>query len=178
MGRSRYKILDEGYPYFITSSIVGKLPLFADQKITSIIKDGLAFLIKERGVKIYAYVIMPDHIHLIAEGKELAKHVSSFKSYAARKIVDFLKQDERIIELDILRNEKLVHKTDREYQVWHEGFHPKQINSDEMMEQKINYIHYNPVKAGLVGLELNWKNSSAKFYSNGLSDLALTFFGD
>ncbi len=178
MGRSRYKILDENYPYFITSSIVGKLPLFLNPEISSIITDGLQFLIKERNIKVYACVIMPDHIHFISEGTDLAKHISSFKSFTARSIVDYLTRENRSKELIVLRNQKLAHKTDREYQIWTEGFHPKQISSDQIMEQKVNYIHYNPVKAGLVANQLDWEYSSAEFYSGGLSNLNLTLVGD
>ena len=177
MGRSRYKILDENYPYFMTSSIVGKLPLFLDPKISSLITDGLHFLTKERNIKLYAYVIMPDHIHFIAEGINLAKHISSFKSFTARSIVDYLTRENRLKELIVLRNQKLAHKTDRKYQVWTEGFHPKQISSDQMMERKISYIHYSPVKAGLIANELQWQHSSAGFYSGEPSGLSLTLFG-
>ncbi len=178
MGRSRYKILNENYPYFITSCVVGKLPLLLNPKINSIIIDGLRFLIKERSIRLYAYVIMPDHIHFIAEGKDLAKHVSSFKSFTARRIIDHLEEENFEDTLASLRNNKLKHKIDREYQLWSEGFHPKQISSDLIMEQKINYIHHNPVKAGLVATELDWEYSSARFYIDGSSNLPLTLFGD
>ncbi|GAB5410068.1 MAG: hypothetical protein BalsKO_24330 [Balneolaceae bacterium] len=178
MGRSRYKVLDELYPYFITSSIVGKLPLLLDAELRSIIIEGFRFLIEKRNLKMYAYVIMPDHIHCLMEGKDLAKHISSFKSFTARRIIDYLKNQKSNTELLALRNAKLAHKKDREYQVWTEGFHPKQIISDKMMEQKISYIHYNPVRAGLATKELDWENSSAGFYSGKSSKLSLTLFGD
>ncbi len=177
MGRSRYKILDEDYPYFITSSVAGKLPLFTDQNMATIIVDGFKFLIQKRNIQIYAYVIMPNHIHLIAEGKHVAKHISSFKSFTARMIIDFLVNKRRAHELNILRSAKPIHKRDREYQVWSEGFHPKEISSDKMMEQKIAYIHYNPVKAGLVFDEPDWQYSSARCYAGKPTDLPLTFFG-
>lgn len=178
MGRSRYKILDEDHPYFITSSIVGKLPLLVDPQLRVIIEEGFRFMIKKRSIRMYAYVIMPDHIHCIVEGKDLAKHISNFKSFSARQIIDTLEQQNRIPELTSLRDSKLAHKVDREYQVWTEGFHPKQITSDFIMEQKIAYIHYNPVKAELVSSELDWEHSSARFYSNGDYELPLRLFGD
>lgn len=174
MGRSRYKILDKHYPYFITSSLVTRIPLF--NSYGSLVFQGLDFLVKERQIKIYAYVIMPDHIHIIAKGKDLAKHISSFKSYTARQIINELKKEKHEYLLIIFRQAKLKHKTDREHQVWSEGFHPKQISSDSVMRQKISYIHYNPVKAGLVLNELDWKYSSAGFYNDDSCDLALSSF--
>ncbi|MEQ8579225.1 MAG: transposase [Balneola sp.] len=176
MGRSRYKILDENYPYFITSSLVTKLPMLLDH--STIILGGLEFLIKKRLVKIYAFVIMLDHIHFIAQGNNLAKHISSFKLFTARQIINSLKNTGKANQLSVLRNSKLTHKTDREYQVWSEGFHPKQVFSDEIMEQKIKYIHYNPVKAQLVANKFDWSLSSARFYNGNDCELPLTLFGD
>lgn len=176
MGRSRYKILDENYPYFITSSIVTKVPLLIEY--SSIVMQGLQFLIQERNITIYSFVIMPDHIHFIAEGKDLGKHISSFKSFTARQIINTLEAENKIYELGVLEKAKLVHKIDRKYQVWTEGFHPKQIDTDQMMIQKIEYIHHNPVKAELVTDELACVHSSAQFYNGGACELPLTLFGD
>jgi REP element-mobilizing transposase RayT len=121
---------------------------------------------------------MPDHIHLIAEGKDLGKHISSFKSFTARQIINTLESENKVYELDALEKAKLAHKTDRKYQVWTEGFHPKQIRTDQMMNQKIEYIHYNPVKANLISKELAWEHSSAQYYIGEDCSLSLTLFGD
>jgi putative transposase len=63
-----------------------------------------------------------------------------------------------------LRYEKAAHKSDREYQLWQEGSQPKEIQNDEMMRQKLEYIHYNPVKRGYVDLPEHWRYSSARNY--------------
>lgn len=178
MGRSRYKILYEDYPYFITSSIVEGYPLFNSADIKTIILNGLQFLIEKRSIRMYAYVIMPNHIHFIIEGENLGKHIPSFKSYTARRIIDYLKNEKLIQELNFLRNAKLAFKTDREFQVWTEGFHPKQIMNDEIMIQKMEYIHYNPVKADLVKRLEDWEYSSAGFYMGAECELGITRFGD
>lgn len=178
MGRSRYKILDERFPYFITSSVIGKCSFLQDPVLCSIIMKGLNFMIKERSIQIFAYLIMPNHLHFIAQGHELSKHISSFKSFTARSVIDHFKNEGRINILSYLKNLKIPHKTDREFQFWMEGFHPKQISSDEIMIQKINYIHYNPVKANFVQSESDWAYSSAGFYENGQSTIHLTRFGD
>ncbi|MDR9419950.1 REP-associated tyrosine transposase [Gracilimonas sp.] len=167
MGRSRYKILDESYPYFITSSIVGGYSLFKEKRFINVIIDGLNFLSRERNISIYAYVIMPNHLHFISQGRNLSKYVSSFKSFAARQSIDKLKEEENEFWLDRLKEARVNTKIDREYQLWTEGFHPKQIFSSKVMEQKINYIHYNPVTAGLVEKESDWLYSSyGDYYGN------------
>ena len=57
-----------------------------------------------------------------------------------------------------------AHKTDRAYQFWQEGVHPEWIQNDEMMRQKIDYIHNNPVKRGYVDEAIHWRYSSARNY--------------
>jgi hypothetical protein len=64
-----------------------------------------------------------------------------------------------------LRGQKLSHKTESEHQVWQEGSHPKQIQSDEIMWQKLNYAHDNPVRRGYVDDPLHWRYSSARNYA-------------
>jgi REP element-mobilizing transposase RayT len=176
MGRSRYKVFEEYLPYFMTSSIVGFYPLFNEEKYCRIILDGLDFLIAHREIKIYAYVLMPNHIHLIAEGEELAKRISGFKSFTARQIIDLLKEGNETEKLECFFKNKRIHKKDRKYQVWTEGFHPKQIRNADMMIQKIGYIHYNPVKAGLVEQSHMWKYSSAGMYEGEKSELDISIF--
>ena len=63
--------------------------------------------------------------------------------------------------INLLKFYKKRHKRDSQYQLWQEGFHPKQITSDEMFRQKVEYIHYNPVKRGYVELPEYWRYSSA-----------------
>lgn len=178
MTRSRYKVLDDNSPYFITTSIVGFKKIFSNQTNIDIVLDGLRFLIEQRDVEIYAFVLMPNHIHMIAKGDSLGLKISSFKSYSARCIIDALKLNKDFFLLDYFKNEKLLHKRDREHQVWQEGFHPKLISSNDMMNQKVNYIHYNPVKAGLVNFEIDWEYSSAKFYKGDSCILPITHYGN
>ncbi|MEX0722760.1 MAG: transposase [Gracilimonas sp.] len=165
MGRSRYKILNERYPYFITSSVVNKYPIFDEKEYAQIIIDGLNFLVNEKEIKIYAYVIMKNHLHLILQGNDLGKHFAQFKSYSARRILDSLETKKVDGLLQSFREAKKAFKTDRKHQFWAEGFHPKQVFSADVMRQKIRYIHYNPVKAGFVKEDTDWKHSSSSDYS-------------
>lgn len=164
MARSRYKIYEEKYPYFITSSINSGLPLFGIPGTVDIVLDALAFLRMKRDVKVIAYVIMEDHFHAILQGRNLAVKVGSFKSFTAHEIIDLLHQMGRKRILAQLRWSKKRHKTKQLHQLWQEGFHPKQIVSDDMMIQKIEYIHANPVKRGYVDEAVHWRYSSARNY--------------
>src|SRR5204863_8378116 len=108
-----------------------------------------------------------NHLHLIASAPDIANAVKSFKMYTARQIVDLLEAHRAKVLLRQLRGFKLRHKTDSDYQVWEEGSKPKQIQSDEMMLQKLEYIHNNPVKRGYVDEPVHWRFSSARNYAGG-----------
>ncbi|MEX2363783.1 MAG: transposase, partial [Balneolaceae bacterium] len=91
MGRSRYKQHETWYPYFLTSSFVHGLPLFAKPEIVQLVIDALKFHQLHNGLKIYAYCIMENHFHLIAEHDDFKKCMQSIKSYTAKQILDYLK---------------------------------------------------------------------------------------
>ncbi len=86
MSRSRYKIFENEYPHFLTCTIVNWLPLFGFERITEIILDSLRFLQKENRLLLYSYVIMENHLHLIASSEELSKEMGDFNSFTAKKI--------------------------------------------------------------------------------------------
>jgi putative transposase len=92
MARSRYKILNNQYPYYLTSTTVEWLPLFIDPDAVQIILDSLRFLQKEKRLLIYSYVIKENHLHLIASSQDLSKEIGDLKSFTARRIVDFYKK--------------------------------------------------------------------------------------
>lgn len=167
MGRSRYKIHEEYYPYFITCTFYKKLSLHADPEVAKIILNALQFLQKDRDVKLYAFVLMHDHLHCIVEGNDLSEKLRKFKSFTARSIVDYLIKTDRTF---ILKQLRLHQKHNSDYRVWQEGFYPKQITTVEMLHQKIEYIHYNPVKAGFVENGIDGRYSSARNYV-GLDEL-------
>jgi REP element-mobilizing transposase RayT len=170
MTRSKYRIYESHRPHFMTWTIVGWLPVFTRRETAEIVLDSWRFLQRERGLCLFGYVILENHLHLIASAPDLAASVKNSKSFTARQIVDLL--EKRFVEvlLKQLRFQKLAHKDESEYQVWHEGSHPQQIDNDEMMWQKLEYIHNNPVERGYVDDPLHWRYSSARNYA-GLEGL-------
>ena len=164
MSRTRYKIVDTHYPHFITSTIVDWLPLFTDPQVVQIILDSLKFMQEQKRLTLFAYVIMENHLHLVASSANLASELGHFKSFTARSIIDLCQKQNRQALLDQLKSLKLAFKTDRKHQFWQEGNQPKQIISEEMMRQKVAYIHHNPVRRGYVDLPEHWRYSSARNY--------------
>lgn len=163
MGRSRYKITDPQLPHFITCTVLHWIPVFTRPDTVNIVLDCLRYLIAEN-LKIYAYVILENHLHLVAQSNDLARDMTRFKSYTARQLIQYLDQHKVSQILEQLAFYKKAHKDDRAYQFWQEGIHPEWIQNDEMMRQKISYIHDNPVKRGYVDLPEHWRYSSARNY--------------
>jgi REP element-mobilizing transposase RayT len=173
MTRSRYRIFDDTYPYFLTCTVVGWQALFTRLEAVQILFDSWNYLKRAKGFRLYAYVVLENHLHLIGSGPELSGAIKSFKMYTARQTIDLLESQGAKVLLRQLRALKRRHKTESEYQVCEKGNMPKPIDSDDMMFQKLGYIHNNPVKRGYVDDPVHWRYSSARNYAGlpGLVDV-------
>jgi putative transposase len=168
MGKSRYKVVtDGGEPYFLTCSVVNWLPVFGNPAIAGIVMDSLRFLHEHQRLRLHGYVLMENHLHLVASSSDLAKEIGDFKSYTARRCIDWLQQHDRSWVLRQLRFHKAPHKADQAYQFWQEGSHPQLIQGEAMLAQKLEYIHGNPVARGYVDDPGCWRYSSWRNYHGG-----------
>jgi putative transposase len=120
------------------------------------------------------YVVLENHVHFIASAEDLPKEVGDFKSYTARRIIDHLTERRVRTLLDGLESHKVPHKDDRWFQLWQEGSHPKIIETEAMMRQKLEYMHDNPVKRGYVSDPAHWRYSSARNYAGIESLVSVT----
>ena len=174
MGRSRYRVLGS-QPHFLTCSIVEWMPIFSKPELVAILLDSLRFLQAQQRLTLHSYVIMENHLHLIATAEDLSKEIGHFKSFTARSIVDWLQEHlSKSYWLERLAAAKQAHKTRQRYQVWQEGSHPQMISSEQMLQQKIDYIHYNPVKRGYVDDPAHWRYSSYRNYRGEAGLLPVT----
>jgi REP element-mobilizing transposase RayT len=165
MTRTRYKIYETTHPYFLTCTVVGWTPIFTRPETVQIIIDSWKYLQANRVFSIYGFIILENHLHLIASSENLSEDISSFKSFTARKIIELLEARNIEVLLRQLRYQKARHKEDRTYQLWQEGSHPQLIENDAIMWQKLEYIHNNPVERGYVDDPLHWRYSSARNYA-------------
>ncbi len=157
----------------MSCSVINWIPVLARQEVIKILMNSLKYL-QEDGMSIYAYVIMQDHLHLIAQSHQLDKDIARFKSFTARQIIDYLKNNNEKELLSKFAFFKKSHKKDREYQFWQEGVHPEMILNEQMMMEKIAYIHQNPVKSGAVVKAENWIYSSAGNYAGNEGPLIVS----
>ena len=148
--------------YFYTATILNWQSLLKQDAHKAIVTDSLAFLIANNKVVVYGFVIMPNHIHLIwrnleMNGKEYPdESFLKFTSYSFKKGIRGAGMLEKY----------LVNKSDREYQFWQRSPLPIPILSKEMLEQKLDYIHLNPLQAhwNLVEDPNDYLYSSCTFY--------------
>lgn len=167
MARSRYKVFEKHYPYFATGTVIQWLPLFSNPEVVNYILDSWVFMQEQNRLTIYAYVIMENHLHMVVSSDNLSKELGNFKSYTARQIIDYYKRNGSKFILSAFSNGKQAFKRDREYQFWQEGSHPQQMRKRKIITQKIEYIHYNPIRRGYVNDPVHWRYSSARNYVQG-----------
>ena len=159
--RTRYQIRDPQGTYFITSTVIEWLPVFTTAACCDILIQSLLHCRQHKGLQIHAWVILDNHFHAILSAPDLAGTLTDLKRFTARTLLAQIKAEKREWLLNQLQYYCAAHKIDSQHQVWQEGVHPQQISSDAMMEQKIDYIHANPVRRGhVVGAE-HWRYSSA-----------------
>ena len=120
-GRTRYQIGECPFPHFLTCTVVGWLPVFTRPETVQIVLDSWQFLQDQDRLVLFGYVVLENHIHFIASAENLAKEVGDFKSYTARRIIDYLSERHVRTLLDGLEYHKVRHKTDRPFQLWQEG---------------------------------------------------------
>ena len=175
MTRTRYKFCEDYYPHFMTDTIVAWLPVFSYPLFAEVVLDSWRFISRERDIDILGWVIMENHIHWIAVGPDLPKRVREFKSFTATTIVKKMKVAGFKTLLRELEFFKLPHKVGQKHQLWQEGSHPKCLENDSMILQKLEYSHLNPVRRGYVDDPLHWRYSSARDYIGqpGLIDVCV-----
>ena len=182
----RYKILDQKGVNFLTFTIVEWIDLFTRPVYADLFIDSLKHCQAEKGLVIYAYVIMPSHVHLILQAADelvLSNLIQSVKSYTAKQFIGYIQdKDSRESRREWLLNHFAFNarknRTRSEHQVWERDSHPVLIYSPQVIQQKLNYIHYNPVKARIVRLPEHYVYSSASNYETGEGVLQVTKLED
>jgi REP element-mobilizing transposase RayT len=159
--RSRYRVLEPHAPHFVTSSVVAWLPIFTTAARCDILVDSLKYCREHKQLRVFAWVIMDNHFHAVLGAPDLPRVMADFKRHTAQRIVEQLERERCEWLLNQFEFFRAKYKTESSHQVWQEGFHPQAITDDQTWEQKLDYIHNNPVVRGLVAGPEHWRYSSA-----------------
>lgn len=169
MKRNRTCTYKDSGIYFVTTTVAGFRPILNYDPIRQIILENLDFYRRKYTTAIYAYVIMPEHLHLVVDVSRSVKTISdfmlSFKGMTARQIFRNLSKYSTT-ETSFFKKIVNIHHCNekRNFQIWQNRFDDVVIDSSRILNQKIDYIHFNPVKRGLVNNPVDYKYSSARNY--------------
>jgi REP element-mobilizing transposase RayT len=162
----RYRITPEAAVYFITYSVVEWLPVFIRAATCKIVTESLAFCHREKHLRINAFVIMPTHLHLIVfddsfAAKRLEATLADFRKYTGRQMCDYCEAHLPGCFPKTLREQAVA---DRQRRFWQPSRHPEAVQNEAFWQQKVDYIHNNPCRSGLVLAAEHWRFSSARWY--------------
>jgi putative transposase len=150
--------------YFITVVTHKRLHVFQTDKLKKVLADALNEARQSADLKIFAYVIMADHYHIITDSKRKAAEVLRYlNGISARRVIDHLKQSGHESSLNKLRKD--VTNGDHKYSLWEHHSNTFLITSETMLTQKAFCIHKNPVEDGIVGDAGDYIYSSSRFWS-------------
>lgn len=170
MGRRGRSNLTEECFYFVTTTIVRYTPIFINHRFCDILISNIKFYRGKYKFTILGYVIMPSHFHwiLIVNPKygTISDIMRDIKKFTAWQIFDTLNENENSELLKIFQ-ESAQGLKDQTRKLWMTRFDDEVIRNQQMFWAKLNYIHNNPVKAGLVSRVEEYKYSSARNYING-----------
>ena len=161
-----------GHIYFVTASICGWKPLFRNESYAQIILNSLSWFREKHICKIFAFVVMPTHIHILLFPItfEISHVIQRFGSYTAHAILTQLKEDESEELLEYFRG-CAVDKREK-FRIW-QDIQAENIFTTAVAEQKLDYIHQNPARGNppLVLNHSEYLYSSARFYDDGLPSI-------
>jgi hypothetical protein len=165
----RYRIVEGIGLYYITFSVVEWLPVFISEDACKIVTESLNFCIHNKALRVNAYVIMPTHLHAILfdaafDPERLKNTLDDCRKFTGRRLADFC-----AAQLPAAFTETLAKHAgpDRQRRFWQPTRHPIGIFSGPAWNQKVNYLHMNPCRKGLVRDPAAWRFSSAAFWLDG-----------
>ncbi len=173
MSEDGYKIRDQSAVHFITFATVQWVDVFSRYYYIETVLESLRFCVKEKGLKLHAWCIMSNHIHLIisAENGNLSDIIRDFKKFTSQKILEQIENNKeesrRNWMLWIFKQAGANNNRNEAYQFWQQDNQPIQLDTIDFTLIKLNYIHNNPAKAGLVERPEDYLLSSARDYNGG-----------
>jgi REP element-mobilizing transposase RayT len=175
----RFQIHADAVVYYVTYSVVDWLPVFISGAACDIVVQSLSFCHERKGLRINGFVIMPTHIHAIVFDRKydaafLESALTDFRKFTGRSLSDYCANHLPACFSETLRS---AAGADRERRFWQPSRHPVAIETEGFWRQKLDYLHENPCRKGLVRSAQDWRYSSAEYYvSDGeaTSEVAIT----
>jgi putative transposase len=151
-----YKFRNQECLYFVTFSVIRWIDVFTRREYKDILVDSLNYCIQHKGLELYAWVIMSNHVHLIigTHDKPMENILRDIKRHTSKKLTAAIsgnnQESRREWMMWFFEREGKLNPNNEYVQFWQQGNHPIELWSNEVINQKFDYLHYNPVVAGWV----------------------------
>jgi putative transposase len=157
-----------GHAHYLTFSCYKRLWLFKDGNLCQLFVEHLQRASERHSFKLWAFVIMPSHVHILIrphEGSPLSTILHSVKRTFSYHALEYLRADKPAVTANLIEGESAGKPA---YRFWqHGGGYDRNIVNEKSLRRAIDYIHNNPVRAGLVREPTEWRWSSARFWILG-----------
>ena len=163
--------ISSGYIYYLTLTVEEWIDVFSRPAYKHIIIDSLNYCIINKGLEVYCWCLMSNHLHLIARAKEdgnLSDILRDFKKFTSKTLIAAIKEipeSRRDWMLNLFWYAGKNNKKIKYFKIWQDGNDAKEIHSVDFLDEKMNYIHNNPVRAELVANPEDYLYSSARDYA-------------
>jgi REP element-mobilizing transposase RayT len=167
----KYKMANPEGMYFVSFAVVYWMDVFVREEYMGIISDSLNYCSKEKGLELFGYCLMPSHMHMVFRDKnnEPSKLLKEFKTHtskAIRKAIEENAQESRKEWILWMMKRAAEKKSNvSNYQFWQHHNKPIELWTNAVIDQKMDYMHSNPVVSGFVSKPEDWKYSSAGDYT-------------
>jgi putative transposase len=165
----RYRFHADGALFYVTFTVVEWLPVFVYAEACQVITESLTYCHRHKGLRANAYVIMPTHLHGIFfhesfTAKPLEQALTDFRKFTGRQLADYSAKRLPGAFCEVLAQRA---GADRERRFWQPSRHPVQLESEAFWKAKLDYLHDNPCRKGLVRQAEHWRYSSATYWLSG-----------
>jgi putative transposase len=171
MTAENYFIKDQNSVYYLTFTIEDWVDVFTRNAYKIVIVDSLNYCILNKGLEVFGWCLMSNHLHLVCRAVEPARIsdiIRDFKKFTAKTILDKIKTEPESRREWMLYRFEFAGKFDNrvsKYRFWQDTNHAIQLDNTTLIEQKINYTQNNPVRAMIVGKQEDYLYSSARDYA-------------
>ncbi len=177
---SKYKVGEDAIAHFVTFSVIGWIDVFSREYYKEIFTNSLKHCQENKGLNLHAWVIMTNHVHLIISNNtnKIEDIVRDLKKYTSKQIMAAIQESQTESRKEWMMNlfsfAGKSNNNNKDFQFWKQDYHPIELNSAERLKERLDYLHENPVRSGLVWEPWHYKYSSAiDYYTNEHGLLAI-----
>ncbi|RKD85162.1 REP-associated tyrosine transposase [Mangrovibacterium diazotrophicum] len=171
MSADNYFITDQNAVYFLTFTVEDWIDVFTRKEYKVVIADSFNYCIENKGLEVYAWCLMSNHVHLVCRAKEgfrISDIIRDFKKFTAKSILKMIEKETESRKEWMLYRFRYAGKFDnrvKTYKFWQETNHAILLDNSNLIDQRINYTHENPVRAMIVYRAEEYLYSSARDYA-------------